>query len=88
MGAAGYETALMGRMHFVGSDQRHGFEHRPLGEYMATHPGVAWAGAPGFEKLTGTTGQSRRAVTGAGRGRTSYTAFDEMVTASTQRSRR
>ena len=29
MGAAGYETALIGRMHFIGSDQRHGFERRP-----------------------------------------------------------
>ncbi len=35
LGAVGYETALIGRMHFVGPDQRHGFELRPLGEYMA-----------------------------------------------------
>lgn len=27
-GAMGYETALVGRMHFVGEDQRHGFEKR------------------------------------------------------------
>ncbi len=40
LGAAGYETALMGKMHFVGSDHRHGFEKRPLGEFLARHPGV------------------------------------------------
>jgi choline-sulfatase len=84
LGAAGYETSLIGRMHFVGSDQRHGFERRPLGEYMATHPGVGWAGAAAFDKLKGTTGQSRGAVERAGRGRTSYTAFDEMVTETTR----
>lgn len=26
--AAGYETALSGKMHFIGPDQHHGFEHR------------------------------------------------------------
>ena len=40
LGASGYETALIGRMHFVGPDQRHGFEVRPLGEYFALHPGA------------------------------------------------
>ena len=28
MAAAGYETVLVGRMHFIGSDQRHGFTRR------------------------------------------------------------
>ena len=44
MGAAGYETALIGRMHFVGSDQRHGFERRPIGEWGAHHPRCFLAG--------------------------------------------
>ena len=68
LGAAGYETTLIGRMHFVGqgvsvialrvlfgaaaicrmpaesavargSDQRHGFEHRVMGDWQ-THIGV------------------------------------------------
>ena len=30
--AAGYETVLVGRMHFVGEDQRHGFHHRLVGD--------------------------------------------------------
>ena len=80
LGVAGYETALIGRMHFVGSDHRHGFEKRPLGEYSAHHPGASRQGGPHLEKLVGTSGQDRRSVEVAGRGRTSYQAFDEMVT--------
>jgi len=80
MGLAGYETSLIGRMHFNGHDQRHGFEHRPLGEYGATHPGAQRKGAPIFKNITtATTGQSRIAVELAGRGYGSYHVFDEMV---------
>jgi choline-sulfatase len=28
LGAVGYETAIIGKMHFVGHDQHHGFDHR------------------------------------------------------------
>lgn len=80
LGASGYETALIGRMHFVGSDHRHGFEKRPIGEYSAHHPGASRLGGPHLEKLIGTSGQSRRSVEIAGRGRTTYQAFDDMVT--------
>ena len=77
MGAAGYETALIGRMHFEGPDQRHGFERRPFGEYR-THPGADWLGAPAFQQIpASTTGQSRVAVELAGSGRTIYQAFDD-----------
>ncbi|MGI6227276.1 MAG: sulfatase-like hydrolase/transferase, partial [Peptococcales bacterium] len=30
--AGGYETVLIGRMHFVGENQRHGFQHRLVGD--------------------------------------------------------
>ncbi|MCB1106343.1 MAG: sulfatase-like hydrolase/transferase, partial [Cephaloticoccus sp.] len=84
LGAAGYETALIGRMHFVGSDQRHGFEKRPLGEYSALHPGAPETGAARFIQMPGTTsGQCRESVEIAGYGRTSYQAFDEDVAAAT-----
>ena len=80
MGLAGYETSLIGRMHFNGHDQRHGFENRPLGEYGATHPGANRRGAPLFKSITtATTGQNRTAVEIAGRGYGSYHVFDEMV---------
>ena len=34
---AGYETALCGRMHFTGPDQRHGFEKRLVGDLTGVH---------------------------------------------------
>ena len=81
LGIAGYETALIGRMHFVGPDQRHGFERRPLGEYMATHPGAPMQGEPIFQAIpTDTTSQHRVSIEMAGVGLTSYNAFDDMVT--------
>lgn len=84
LGAAGIDTALIGRMHFNGPDQRHGFSQRPLGEYGAIHPGAPRAGAPLFTDVPqSTTGQSRVAVEIAGAGTTSYQALDEMVAAST-----
>ena len=30
---AGYETCLVGKMHFGGKDQMHGFQHRPYGDF-------------------------------------------------------
>ena len=63
LGAAGYETALIGRMHFVGPDQRHGFEKRPLGEFSARHPGAPLAGGPPWTRYSSAaTGQSRESV--------------------------
>ena len=79
VGAAGYETALIGRMHFVGSDHRHGFEKRPIGESVAIHPGADRPGAPLLDRIAGTSGQSRRAVECAGRGSTTYQAYDVAV---------
>ena len=84
VGAAGYETALIGRMHFVGSDQRHGFEKRPLGEYSALHPGAKLKGGPYFKDIpASTSGQIREGVEIAGYGRTTYQAFDEQVSEAT-----
>lgn len=80
VGAAGYETALIGRMHFVGSDQRHGFMRRPMGEYSAGHPGAPRVGGPMFKEIPGSTsGQTRAGMECAGYGRTTYQAFDEAV---------
>ncbi len=80
LGAAGYETCLVGRMHFVGSDQRHGFEKRPIGDYSGVPPGVPRKGGPGWtDDLKGTSGQTRRAVEVAGSGTTSYQWYDDQV---------
>jgi choline-sulfatase len=80
VGAAGYETALIGRMHFVGADQRHGFERRPLGKYSANHPGASRLGGPMFKDIpASTSGQTRECVEIAGYGRTTYQDFDDRV---------
>lgn len=36
LGAAGYETALVGKMHFGGNRQYNGFNHRPYGDLTGT----------------------------------------------------
>lgn len=75
---AGYETALLGRMHFVGPDQRHGFEQRPIGEAMAGPPGMTWRGGPAWQHYSAaSTGQSRTCVEIGGRGKTFYQWEDE-----------
>lgn len=82
LAAAGYETVLAGRMHFVGPDQRHGFTRRTIGDVnQARRP------AAGKHPLLGhipaaTAGQTKAAVETAGPGRTSYMAYDEAVTES------
>ena len=39
LGAQGYETVLIGRMHFMGNDQRHGFTKRLVGDMTPTQWG-------------------------------------------------
>lgn len=78
MTLAGYETSLLGRMHFCGPDQRHGFEHRPVGEASAGPVGMPWKGGPAWTKFPGnTSGQCRESVEIAGRGQTHYQWGDE-----------
>jgi choline-sulfatase len=80
LGAAGYETALIGRMHFVGADQRHGFEKRPLGEFSACHPGAPVAGGEAYTRVpVEGCSQDRRAVEAVGTGTTINEWFDRRV---------
>jgi len=75
---AGYESVLLGRMHFCGPDQRHGFESRPVAERNAGPVGAPVKGGPLWTKFPGSTsGQSREAVEIAGRGHTHYQWSDE-----------
>ncbi len=51
--AAGYETVLIGRMHFIGQDQRHGFTKRLVGDITPVtwnRPGEALAEERGVFK--------------------------------------
>jgi len=77
LGAEGYETALIGRMHFVGPDQWHGFEKRLVGSLTPVHPG----GRPPLDvpALMRAAGQSRPAIVTSGPGRTAYQLYDEVV---------
>lgn len=60
----GYDTSLVGKMHFVGPDQLHGFEDRPVTDiYPADFAWVPdWKSGP----RNAPTGISMRAVTEAG----------------------
>lgn len=75
--AAGYETVLCGRMHFVGPDHRHGFEKHLVGDVTPQWPGSK---GPDLGHIPGsTTGQTRPCVEIAGPGRTAYQAFERAV---------
>jgi len=81
LGIAGYETALIGRMHFLGPDQRHGFMQRPIGEGPARHPGTPELGGPRYTRLPqATAGQKRHSFEYAGRGSSFYQHYDSDVT--------
>lgn len=68
---AGYESVLCGRMHFVGPDQRHGYERRIIGDVHAHLEHISRA----------TCGQTAEGITGwSGPGRTAYECYDEAVT--------
>ncbi|MBN1674028.1 MAG: sulfatase-like hydrolase/transferase [Kiritimatiellae bacterium] len=80
LGAAGYETALIGRMHFAGPDQRHGFQTRPIGEFAAAHPGASRP-EPRYKYFPHQTSwATRTSLEWAGTGTTSFQWFDEQVT--------
>jgi choline-sulfatase len=78
MGLAGYETVLCGRMHFVGPDQRHGFQKRLVGDITASYLGGP---ATPYGDLSGTSGQGLRSIHKAGPGTSPVIQFDEKVVA-------
>lgn len=75
LGAAGYETALIGRMHFLGPDQNHGFDQRLVGDVVPSYPdgriGLSQPLIPGAANVS---------VQVAGPGKTGYQAYDTDVT--------
>lgn len=82
LGAAGYDCRLVGRMHFYGPDQWHGFAERPI-----TDIGPAWPGAgpPDIGPLNGARGNRGPEIEGSGAGVTSYQAYDHAVAAEAER---
>lgn len=76
MGAAGYDCHLVGRMHFYGPDQNHGFAHRPIGDIGASYPGKS---PPDIGVLTKGRGNRGAELEHSGAGETSYQAYDHAV---------
>jgi len=77
----GYETSLIGRMHFVGPDQRHGFVNRPIAENCARHPGAPELGGSRYTNFPqATAGQNRQVFEYAGCGPSFYQNQDRAVT--------
>jgi choline-sulfatase len=73
---AGYETVLCGRMHFVGTDQRHGYGRRLVGDITPSYPGGPQTD---YGALAGTAGQGRRSIEHAGPGDSPVQRYDEAV---------
>ena len=76
MAAEGYDCRLIGRMHFNGPDQHHGFGKRPIGDIGANWP----AGMPpDIGILTKGRGNRGPELEFSGAGETSYQAYDAAV---------
>lgn len=76
LGAKGYDCHLVGRMHFNGPDQTHGFAKRPIGDIGASYPG---GNPPDIGPLTKGRGNKGPELEFSGCGETSYQAYDHAV---------
>ncbi len=82
--AGDYETVLSGRMHFVGSDQRHGFQHRLVGDVPGTvHLAAGWKLDEVLGTLADTPGARLPSLIKSGPGVTGYQAYDQAVSDTT-----
>lgn len=76
---SGYETVLSGRMHFVGQDQRHGFEKRFVGDITP-----CFIGGDNEEEIYGdfkrSSGQNLTSIKKSGAGHSAVLDFDQDVT--------
>ena len=82
LGAAGYRPVQIGRMHFNGPDQLHGFAERTVGDHSPN-----WPGSPrpvDHGRLSGTAGPDRVSLELSGSGQSAYEVHDEDVVAATE----
>lgn len=76
LGAAGYSTRIVGRMHSIGPDQLRGFSERFVGDHSTNWVG----GTPhSLGVLTGTSGPARISIDRSGPGQSSYEVHDRDV---------
>ena len=76
--AAGYDTVLCGRMHFIGPDQSHGFTERLVGDIGPVDPAFREAPQGPFDY---TTGQHRSTLAVSGSGCAPAEIYDATVVA-------
>ena len=81
---AGYDTAIAGRMHFSGWDQRHGFRDRLIGDapptaYLRSTPPSIWRLHEVLGDLWPSVGPTPQMFQMSGPGETGYLAFDRAV---------
>jgi choline-sulfatase len=79
LGAAGYHTAIVGRMHSLGPDQLRGYAERYIGDHSPNFEGNPVMPRRGL--LDGTAGPARVSLTNSGPGQGGYQVHDEYVTA-------
>jgi len=76
LGAAGYDCRLIGRMHFIGPDQLHGFTSRDFGDIGSIWPGGS---PPDMHAMANARGNRASELPQSGAGRTSYLKYDQLV---------
>ncbi|WP_309084623.1 sulfatase-like hydrolase/transferase [Chelativorans sp.] len=76
LSACGYETVLIGKMHFIGPDQLHGFERRPVDDARVCGNAIE---APDWSEPLATISDARSRLTTAGIGHTPHLEQDEDV---------
>jgi choline-sulfatase len=81
MGAAGYRPVQVGRMHFIGYDQLHGFAERYVGDHISNYFASLHPCDHGM--LRGADGPTRTGLQKSGYGQSSYQILDENVAAAT-----
>lgn len=78
LGAIGYETVLIGRMHFKGDDQNHGFDKRLAVDITSQYWGTGGKNRRDFGAFAGTTNR-KHCLEAVGAGYSPVMAYDEMV---------
>lgn len=78
LGAAGYRTSLIGRLHSLGPDHLRGFAHREIGDHSTN-----WIGGKAHDLgiLDKANDPYRESLRNSGAGQSSYELYDRDVTA-------
>lgn len=78
LGRMGYETVLIGRMHFKGDDQKHGFDQHLYGDITSQYWGTGGKARKDFGKYRGTTNRLH-CTEAVGGGISPVMVYDEAV---------